>query len=53
MTEVLNKLEIFFDELDKIRILEPEIAQKTTDLKDECKIYVEREYFFGNNITNI
>ncbi|KAB0795290.1 hypothetical protein PPYR_12129 [Photinus pyralis] len=38
----LSKLGIYFDEIDKVRILEPEVSNQTNDLKEECKIYVEK-----------
>lgn len=44
MANVLKNLDIYFDELDKVRIVDPEVSQKTNDLKDECKIYVESTY---------
>jgi len=31
---------IFFDELSKVRVLEPEISQQTQELKGECKEFV-------------
>ena len=34
---------IFFDELSKVRVLEPEISQQTQELKGECKEFVESE----------
>ena len=34
---------LYFDELNKIRVLEPEVAVQTTDLKDECKDFLESE----------
>lgn len=37
----LTKSGIYFDEVDKIRILDPEVSKQTNDLKEECKIYVE------------
>ncbi|XP_019762957.1 intraflagellar transport protein 20 homolog [Dendroctonus ponderosae] len=33
---------IFFNEIDKICILEPENYKQTSDLKEECFIYVEK-----------
>lgn len=29
-----------FDELNKVRVLEPEIGQQTQELKEECKEFV-------------
>lgn len=45
MSDLLNRSGIFFDEVDKICILEPEVSKLTTDLKEECQIYTE-----SNNI---
>ena len=36
-SESLEKLGLFFDELNRVRVWEPEAADKTNDLKDECK----------------
>eukprot|EP00112_Aurelia_sp_Birch-Aquarium-sp1_P015704 Seg3503.2 transcript_id=Seg3503.2/GoldUCD/mRNA.D3Y31 product="Intraflagellar transport protein 20-like" protein_id=Seg3503.2/GoldUCD/D3Y31 len=33
---------IFFDELSKVRVLEPEISQQTQELKGECKEFVDK-----------
>ncbi|XP_018576215.1 intraflagellar transport protein 20 homolog [Anoplophora glabripennis] len=42
MSDLLNKSGIFFDEVDKICILEPEVSKLTNDLKEECQIYAEK-----------
>lgn len=42
MTELLAKLGIYFDDLTKIRILEPEVAEQTNELNEECKNFVEK-----------
>ncbi|KAJ8936731.1 hypothetical protein NQ318_007091 [Aromia moschata] len=42
MVELLAKTGIFFDEVDKICILEPEVSKLTNDLKDECQVYTEK-----------
>ncbi|XP_044755648.1 intraflagellar transport protein 20 homolog isoform X2 [Coccinella septempunctata] len=42
MAEILARYGIYFDEVDKICILEPEIFKQTNDLKEECKIYTEK-----------
>ena len=39
--EALASSGLFLDELNKIRLLEPENAQQTTALKDECKDFVD------------
>ncbi|KAJ8367867.1 hypothetical protein SKAU_G00078950 [Synaphobranchus kaupii] len=33
---------LHFDELNKLRVLEPEVGQKTTELKEECKEFVDK-----------
>ena len=30
-----------FDDLNKLRVLDPEVGQKTSDLKEECKEFVD------------
>ena len=42
--EALAKAGLHFDELNKIRVLEPEIQQQTTELKEECKEFVDSAY---------
>ncbi|KAJ3642790.1 hypothetical protein Zmor_025545 [Zophobas morio] len=42
MSDLLANQGIFFDEVDKVCILEPEVAKQTNDLKEECQIYVEK-----------
>uniref|UniRef100_A0A673XTV2 Intraflagellar transport 20 homolog (Chlamydomonas) n=1 Tax=Salmo trutta TaxID=8032 RepID=A0A673XTV2_SALTR len=33
---------LHFDELNKLRVLEPEVDQKTTELKEECEDFVDK-----------
>ncbi|KAG7483634.1 hypothetical protein MATL_G00040490 [Megalops atlanticus] len=33
---------LHFDDLNKLRVLEPDVCQKTTELKEECKEFVEK-----------
>jgi len=49
MAEALTKSGIHFDELNKIRILEPEVSSQTNELKNECKDFVESKmpFLFG------
>lgn len=42
MSDFLSQYGIFFDEVDKVRILEPQVSKVTHDLKDECKNYTEK-----------
>lgn len=39
--EALSNAGLHFDELNKVRVLEPEINSQTTELKEECKEFVE------------
>lgn len=43
--EALAQAGLHFDELNKIRVLEPEVFQQTTELKEECKDFVESEFW--------
>uniref|UniRef100_A0A0P4WEJ1 Intraflagellar transport protein 20 n=1 Tax=Scylla olivacea TaxID=85551 RepID=A0A0P4WEJ1_SCYOL len=40
--ESLAAAGLYIDELNKIRVLEPEVAQQTAELKDECKEFVDK-----------
>ncbi|XP_014255357.1 intraflagellar transport protein 20 homolog [Cimex lectularius] len=40
MSERLAELALHFDELSRLRIVEPEVASKTNDLKEECNEFV-------------
>lgn len=44
---MLSKYGLYFDELNKIRVLDPQVANKTSRLKEECKLFVESA---NNNI---
>jgi intraflagellar transport protein 20 len=43
--EALSHAGLYLDELNKIRLLEPESAQQTIELKDECKDFVDSKFF--------
>ncbi|XP_058531524.1 intraflagellar transport protein 20 homolog isoform X2 [Ochotona princeps] len=38
--DVLGEAGLHFDELNKLRVLDPEVMQQTTELKEECKDFV-------------
>lgn len=44
MADDLQKAGLYFDELSKIRVLEPDVAQETNKLKEECRDFVESKY---------
>lgn len=35
---------LHFDELNKLRVLDPDVSQKTTELKEECKDFVDSRF---------
>lgn len=35
----------YFDELNKLRVLEPDVSQRTSELKEECKEFVDSTNF--------
>lgn len=37
---------LHFDELNKLRVLDPDVSQKTTELKEECKDFVDSKCVF-------
>lgn len=37
----LAKAGFYFDELNKLRVLEPDVSQRTSELKEECKEFVD------------
>jgi intraflagellar transport protein 20 len=43
--EALANAGLYLDDLNKIRLLEPEISQQTIELKDECKDFVDSKQF--------
>ena len=49
--EALAKAGLHFDELNKIRVLEPEVAQQTGELKEECKDFLDSK--LSRNVTEI
>ncbi|XP_015912783.2 intraflagellar transport protein 20 homolog isoform X1 [Parasteatoda tepidariorum] len=42
MSESIAKIGLYFDDLNKICVLDPEASQKTNALKEECKEYVSK-----------
>ncbi|XP_072099477.1 intraflagellar transport protein 20 homolog isoform X2 [Mobula birostris] len=40
--EALGEAGLHFDELNKLRVLDPEVAQSTIELKEECRDFVEK-----------
>lgn len=46
--ESLGKIGLYFDDLNKIRVLDPNVNQETVELKDECKHFVKKIAEFQN-----
>lgn len=44
MSDPLAKVGLHFDELNKVRIVEPEVANETSLLKEECNEFVQSEF---------
>uniref|UniRef100_A0A8C5P5C7 Intraflagellar transport protein 20 homolog n=1 Tax=Jaculus jaculus TaxID=51337 RepID=A0A8C5P5C7_JACJA len=42
--DILGEAGLHFDELNKLRVLDPEVTQQTIELKEECKDFVDSEY---------
>ncbi|XP_069800822.1 intraflagellar transport protein 20 homolog [Dendropsophus ebraccatus] len=40
--DTLSEAGLHFDELNKLRILDPDVSQQTTELKEECREFVEK-----------
>ena len=36
-----------YDELSKIRVIDPTVASETTELKEECKEFVDSEFLIN------
>lgn len=43
MADALLKYGLFIDDLSKIRLLEPEVANQSNKLKEECQSFISRE----------
>lgn len=43
-TDPLAEAGFYFDELNKLRVLEPDVSQKTSELKEECKEFVDSKH---------
>ncbi|XP_033336884.1 intraflagellar transport 20 [Megalopta genalis] len=49
MADSLAKYGIYIDDLSKIRVLEPEVANQTSKLKEECHNFVSKIVEFQSN----
>lgn len=44
MAEELQKVHLYYDEINKVRILETNVTKETEDLKNTCKDYDISKY---------
>lgn len=44
MAEELQKAHLYYDEINKIRVIESTVLKETEDLKDTCKDYDTSNY---------
>lgn len=49
MADPLAKYGIYIDDLNKIRVLEPEVANQTSKLKEECQNFISKIVEFQTN----
>lgn len=47
--DILAEAGLHFDELNKLRVLDPEVTQQTIELKEECKAFVDSESRLGGH----
>ena len=38
---------LYFDEISGLQILDPDVKQKSLELKEECKVFIEGKYFWA------
>ncbi|KAF7244363.1 hypothetical protein EYD10_09418 [Varanus komodoensis] len=50
--DILAEASLHFDELNKLRVLDPEVSQQTVELKEECKIFVDKVAEFKKIVNN-
>lgn len=51
MAEELKRQGLFVDESYILRVLEPNVAKDTQDLKEENEVFLESEFFFVKNFS--
>ncbi|XP_075969708.1 intraflagellar transport 20 isoform X1 [Anticarsia gemmatalis] len=50
MAEELQKVHLYYDDINKIRVIETHVQKETEDLKDTCKEYETKIQDFGKII---
>ncbi|XP_049866916.1 intraflagellar transport protein 20 homolog [Pectinophora gossypiella] len=53
MAEELQKAHLYYDDINKIRVLENNVLKETIDLKDTCKDYDSKVQDFGKIINSL
>ncbi|XP_072943741.1 intraflagellar transport protein 20 homolog B [Epargyreus clarus] len=53
MAEELQKVHLYYDDINKIRVLENSVVKETEDLKDTCKDYETKVQDFGKTIKSL
>ncbi|XP_015736587.1 intraflagellar transport protein 20 homolog isoform X2 [Coturnix japonica] len=48
--EALGAAGLHFDELNKLRVLDPDVAQQTAQLREECKAFVDKIAQFQSTV---
>ncbi|XP_061926379.1 intraflagellar transport protein 20 homolog A-like [Entelurus aequoreus] len=48
--ELIKEEGIFFDDLNKLRALDPDVSQNTSELKEECKEFVTKIEQFQDKV---
>ncbi|XP_053130782.1 intraflagellar transport protein 20 homolog isoform X2 [Hemicordylus capensis] len=51
--DILGEAGFHFDELNKLRVLDPDVAQQTAELKEECKAFVDKIAEFKKIVSNL
>uniref|UniRef100_A0A8V1AKU1 Intraflagellar transport 20 n=1 Tax=Gallus gallus TaxID=9031 RepID=A0A8V1AKU1_CHICK len=49
----LGSAGLHFDELNKLRVLDPDVAQQTAQLREECKAFVDKIVEFQKTVGSL
>lgn len=49
MAEELQKVHLYYDDINKIRVIESQVLKETEDLKETCKDYETSEYLIKSS----
>ncbi|KAI8434860.1 hypothetical protein MSG28_003350 [Choristoneura fumiferana] len=53
MAEELQKVHLYYDDINKIRVIEPSVLKETEDVRDTCKDYESKIQDFGKLIISL